>query len=302
MELRHLRYFVAVAEEENVTRAAERLHVSQPPLSRQIQDLEEELGISLFKRTARTIRLTPAGEHFLEEARQILKQTEAAIHSVRAVAGGVQGKLSLGFAPSLTVELLPDILRRFQADFPKIKVTLHDLSSEEMMSGLQKETLDLALMPMPEAKQLEEFSALKLREYGLSVALPLNHRLASRRIVQCEDLRQETLIGYSRASYPEYHDYLIRELGCPVSATSPLQEEHESVTSLIAAVESGRGVALVASCLSKLAGPRLKLRPIHPPAMMISLGLVWKGKLPDGAALRFLETVQVVEKIEAPVP
>jgi len=296
MELRHLRYFVVVAEEENVTRAAERLHVSQPPLSRQIQDLEEELGVTLFTRTARTIRLTPAGRHFLEQARQILSQTEAAIKSVRAVSGGVQGELSLGFAPSLTVELLPDALRKFQADFPRVKVSLHDLSSEEMLAGLQSGKLDLVLMALPEGKRLNGFSHLRLRDYTLSVALPLHHRLASRKSVQLEELKEEVLLGYSRSGYPEYHEFLMQKLGCPKSrpGQTPIQEEHESVTSLMAAVESGRGVALVASCLGKLAGPRIKVRPILPSGMLVSLGVVWKGELVEGAASHFLEIIKAV--------
>src|SRR5471032_2868376 len=111
MELRHLRYFVIVAEEQNVTRAAERLHVSQPPLSRQIRDLEEELGVALFHRTAKSLALTEPGKLFLNEARAVLLQAEKAVQTVRAVAAGQKGQLRIGYAPSLTVQLLPKALR-----------------------------------------------------------------------------------------------------------------------------------------------------------------------------------------------
>src|SRR5580698_4288825 len=114
MELRHLRYFIAVAEEQNVTRAAARLHVSQPPLSRQIRDLEEELGVSLFRRTAKSLALTEAGKIFLNEARGVLLQTEKAVQAVRAVAAGDRGQMRVGYAPSLTVEILPKALREFE--------------------------------------------------------------------------------------------------------------------------------------------------------------------------------------------
>src|SRR5579864_3131494 len=114
MELRHLKYFVAVAEEQNVTRAAARLHVSQPPLSRQMRDLEDELGVSLFEHGPKTIRLTPAGRVFLDEARAVLLRADQAIHAARASSATHQAELEVAYAPTLTVEILPAILRQFQ--------------------------------------------------------------------------------------------------------------------------------------------------------------------------------------------
>jgi DNA-binding transcriptional LysR family regulator len=263
-------------------------------LSRQIRDIEDELGVILFHRTARMVRLTEAGHFFLKEAREILSRTDASIKSLRAFTGGIGGELSLGFAPSLTVEVLPGALRKFQSSFPEVKVALHDLSSQEMISGLHDGSLHLALMPFPKPKVLRGLSAFKLRDYDLCVALPLRHRLNSHKVIGLEELKGERLIGYSRSGYPEYHDYLAKELGCPNKKNSPILEEHESVTSLMAAVESGRGVALVAACLSKLAGSRIKLRPIQPRSMAISLGIVWKGKIPSRNAAPFLEVIQSV--------
>src|ERR1700748_3072488 len=110
MELRHLRYFVAVAEEENVTRAAARLHVSQPALSRQIHDLEDEMKLPLLERSAKSVRLTEAGRVFLQEARAVLQRADEAVKKARSVAGGMQGEIRVGYAPSLTVEILPRAL------------------------------------------------------------------------------------------------------------------------------------------------------------------------------------------------
>src|SRR5271170_4764980 len=145
MELRHLRYFVAVAEEENVTRAAERLHVSQPPLSRQIRDLERELGVELFRRTAKSLALTEAGKIFLVEARAVLLRAEQAVLTVRTVAAGERGRLRIGYAPSLTVEILPAALREFESACPGVRVTLLDLSSEECVQRLTAGKIDVAL-------------------------------------------------------------------------------------------------------------------------------------------------------------
>src|SRR5580692_9802350 len=146
MELRHLRYFVAVAEEQNVTRAAMRLHVSQPPLSRQIRNLEDELGVALFDHDANTVRLTTAGRTFLNEARAILRRAEGAVQMARDVAGGKRGEIQIGYAPSLTVELLPRALRYFRKSNPDVHVRLHDLSTQEMLRGLRDGKLQAALL------------------------------------------------------------------------------------------------------------------------------------------------------------
>jgi DNA-binding transcriptional LysR family regulator len=136
MELRHLRYFVAVAESLNFTKAAARLRVAQPALSRQIRDLEEELGAPLLERGPRSVRLTEAGAVFQPEAKSVLQRAEAATKAVQAVARGERGEIHVGYAPSPTVELLPCTLHAFQNVAPEVRVTLHDLSSEEMLRGL----------------------------------------------------------------------------------------------------------------------------------------------------------------------
>src|SRR5499427_30780 len=146
MELRHLKYFVAVAEEQNVTRAAARLHVSQPPLSRQIRELEDELGIAHFVHGAKAVRLTEAGRVFLVEARAVLQRADEAVQTAKAVASGQRGEIHVGYAPSLTVELLPRALRFFQEANPGVRVQLHDLSTREMLRGLRDGKLHLALI------------------------------------------------------------------------------------------------------------------------------------------------------------
>ena len=208
MEFRHLRYFVAVAEEESVTRAAKKLHVSQPTLSRQIADLEDELGVALFDHGARTIGLTGVGRVFLEEARAVLQRGDLAVQMIRAVAGGKRGEINVGYAPSPTVELLPQILRLFQESNPDIRVQLHDTSGAETIAGLHSGALDVALTVQGLQKTMAGLTFEELRRYALCVAVPAGHPLAAARKVSLKQLVNEPFIAYSRADYHDYHAML----------------------------------------------------------------------------------------------
>ncbi len=273
MELRHLRYFVAVAEEENVTRASAKLRVSQPAVSRQVRDLEDELGVPLFQRSAKSVRLTEAGHVFLAEAKAVLKRAAEAVAAARAIAGGTAGKLDVGYAPSLTVEILPRALRAFQAVAPGVRVVLHDLTTEEMMLGLRDGRLDLALMVRPEGRQPGDLRFHELARYPMCLAVAPGHPLAQLAAVKLKRLAAQPLIAYSRTGYPEYHESLSGLFSSLASGPS-VSEEHDSVTSLIAAVEAGRGVAVVPRSLACLAGERLKLIPLQPSPEPLVVGAV----------------------------
>lgn len=271
MELRHLRYFAAVAEEQNITRAAARLHVSQPPLSRQIRDLEEELGVALLERSAKSVRLTEAGRVFLVEVKGVLARVEQARQAVQAFAGGRE--IRVGYAPSLTVELLPHALREFQKSSPGVRVTLHDLSTQEMLAGLREERLDLALTIQPGKKSLTGLMFQELRRYGVCVAVAPSHALAGKEGVELNGLAGEPLVSYTRKDYPEYYAWLV-DLFAPLGFPPQVAEEHDSATSLVAAVESGRGVALVPESFSCFAGARLILLPLDPAPLSFAVGVV----------------------------
>src|ERR1017187_2435257 len=171
MELRHFRYFVAVAGEENVSRAALKLHVSQPGLSRQIRDLEDEIGFQLFERSAKSLRLTEAGKIFLNEAHAVLLHAEDAVQKARAVSGGATGEINVGYAPSLTVQILPAALRAFQEKFSNVRVALHDLSTEEMLVQLGERKLQMALTVRPPAKLLRGLRFVELARYATCAAV-----------------------------------------------------------------------------------------------------------------------------------
>jgi DNA-binding transcriptional LysR family regulator len=272
MELRHLRYFVAVAEEENVTRAAARLHVSQPPLSRQIRDLEDELGVALFEHGAKAVWLTEAGRVFLVEAKAVLKRVDEAVHVAKAVGKGQSGEIHVGYAPSLTVGLLPRALKYFQETNSGVRVQLHDLSTQEMLRGLRDGKLQVAMMVQVSPKVMGELAFEELARYAICVAVHPMHPLARARKIGLEQIAKERLIAFTLADYPEYHAWLAG-LFAKFPRTPQIVEEHDSVTSLIAAVEAGRGVALVSQCLDCLAGPRLKIRPLHPAPTPMVVGI-----------------------------
>src|SRR6266478_3445572 len=149
MELRHLRYFLAVAEALSFTKAATQLRIAQPALSRRVQDLEEEIGVDLLKRSPRGVTLTAEGKLFLDEVRELLKRADESVEKVRALARGEYGELHVGYAPSPTVEILPPALAAFQKAVPRVKVLLHDLSEQELVDGLQNGMLELTVMVPP---------------------------------------------------------------------------------------------------------------------------------------------------------
>ena len=271
MELRHLRYFVRVAEEENVSRAALKLHVSQPALSRQIRDLEEELGFLLLERSAKSVRLTDAGRAFLPEARAILLRVEQGVAAARAVAAGGLGEIHIGYAPSLTARLLPPALRAFQAALPRLRVRLHDLSTEEMLAGLREGKLELAFVVRPTRAMLRSLRFEALLRDPLRLAVANLHPLAGRREVSLRDAAAQPLVAYSRDEYPEYHT-MLAEVFTGSKIRLRIAEEHDSVSSLIAAVEAGVGAALVPESISCLSGSRLRLLPLTPEPEPIVVG------------------------------
>jgi LysR family transcriptional regulator, benzoate and cis,cis-muconate-responsive activator of ben and cat genes len=287
MELRHLRYFVAVAEEENVSRAALKLHVSQPGISRQIHDLEDELGFQLFERSAKSVRLTGAGKVFLTEARVVLQHADEAVKKARAAAGGANGEINVGYAPSLTIQILPQALRKFQDKFPGVRVALHDLSTEEMLAQLGEKKLQVALTVRPPAKLLRGLNFEELARYAVCVAVAPKHPLAKLKSISLEQISREPLIAYSRKDYPEYHA-MLEKLFASVGRKPHIVGEHDGVSSIVAAVEAGRGFALVPSCVASMVGPRLKLLPIRPALPAVPVVAIWRKEIETELVKNFI--------------
>ena len=286
MELRHLRYFVAVAEEENVSRAALKLHVSQPALSRQVRDLEDELGFLLLERSAKSVRLTQAGRAFLAESRAVLQRVEEAVKVARAIAtGGTE--LHVGYAMSPTVRILPQTLRAFQAEMPNTRVKLHDLTTEEMVTGLRGGKLQIAFMVHSHLPMMRGLHFEAIARLPICLAVSSSHPLARRKRVKLAEVAQHPLIAFNRAEYPDYHELLAAWFS-DVKDKPRIAEEHDSVSSLIAAVEAGDGVALVTESMACVAGTRLSLTQLTPAPTPLVIAAVWPESGLSTAAEQFL--------------
>src|SRR6476660_3932609 len=275
MELRHLRYFVAVAEAENVLRAAtQKLHVSQPAVSRQIRDLEDELGVQLFERTGKAVSLTDAGRVFLREARMVLERTDQAVKKVRAFAQTGETELHVGYSPLPGAQIMPAALRAFQQAMPKVHVRLHDWSSEQIAVGLREERLKVALVARPLKRgAFGDFRFEELLREHIRLAVPPDHSFAQRRSVSLADAAQQSFAASTREDFPDYDGFLAT-LFAPVKNKPRVIEEHESMTSVVSAVEAGTGVAVAVDALGYTFGNRVNLVRPTPGPNPLSFGIV----------------------------
>ncbi len=272
MELRHLRYFLAVAEALNFTKAAALLRVAQPALSRRVQDLEDEIGVDLLKRSPRGVVLTAEGKLFLDKTRHILKLADESVEQVRALARGEEGELHMGYAPAPTVEILPPALAAFQKAFPRVRVLLHDFSEQELIDGLRNGRLELALMPRGAGPQSVGLEFETLRSYPICVAVAPKHRFARLKTITLEMVAAEPMIGFNRKDYPEYYVGLDRIFE-PLGIKPRVVVECDSSSSLITEIETGRGVAIASPVLRHASGKRLLYRPLTGTTEVLSVGI-----------------------------
>lgn len=275
MELRHLRYFIAVAEELNFSRAAERLHVSQPPLSRQIRDLEDELKIKLLDRDRQGVRLTRAGQAVLVRSRKLVHDAESLVAEARTMDKEEAVELRIGYAPSPTAVVISGILARYYDRSPGARITLHDLTNIEMMAGLRAKKLHAALTVRPPAAEMRglRFDAIHQHPPGIicSPASPL----ARQRAVRPSEIAGSKLVVYRAKDFSEYHQWVSKVLGVSKSRLM-ISEECSDVMSLMAAVQAGRGVAVVGDFITPLIGDRVRFVPFVSGAHSLEVGLLYR--------------------------
>jgi len=207
MELRHARYFVAVAEELNFRRAAERLHLTQPSLSTQIRSLEEDVGVQLLERDSHKVALTPAGRGFLEGCRRLLQDADNYRRAARRIARGESVPLSIGFVPSLAHGLLPRVLRLFRKRFPEVELFLNELDSTAQIEQIAENRIDLGLIGLGLSKAMPELEIVPVAEERLVAALPQDHSLAqkTRKSIPLKVLADERFLLGSRLNAPVFN-------------------------------------------------------------------------------------------------
>jgi DNA-binding transcriptional LysR family regulator len=260
MELRQLRYFVAVAEELHFRRAAERLHISQPPLSQQIRALEDELGFELLTRTRRRVQLTPAGEAFLRDARVVLGELEGAVATARRIDAGQTGRLRVGFVGSALLSIVPGTVERFRASRPGVAIELRERSTVDQLRAVSAGVIDVGLVRPPIDDDGELRAQTVLRERTVA-ALPAGHALARLARVPLARLAAEPLVLFPRDQAPGFHDLLIAALGSTGAGPRVVQYAPEMLT-IIGLVAAGTGVSLVPASVSRLALDGVTDRPV----------------------------------------
>jgi DNA-binding transcriptional LysR family regulator len=295
MELRHLRYFVAVAEEGHITRAAARLGIQQPPLSQQIRALEAELQVQLFRRKPRGVELTQAGEALFDEARSILQQVEHAVTAVRRTARGEAGQIGLGFTSSASFHpFVPQAIREYRETHPLVALSLEESGTGELVAALIDERLDAAFVrsPIGAAAGIAVHSVL---DEAMVAALPAGHALAGRTgtpPLGLAELAAETFILYRRPLGPGLYDAIIA--ACQRAGYSPnIGQEAPRMLATLSLVAAGLGVTLVPQSMRRLRVHGVAYRPLDSAAGLVApLNLAYRRGESSAAARRFISLVR----------
>ena len=282
MELRHVRYFVAVAETLNLRKAAARLHISPPPLTVQIRDLEAEVGTELFarKKKGRRLELTDAGRVFLDHARRLLAQADESLLAARRAAKGCVGRLSIGYNPVAELSVLPRLVPALKAKWPGVEINWHSLKTPRQIEALERDELDLGFLcpPVPEGA----FDLQSLTEEPFIAVLPQQHRLSSAATITWEALSGEPLIAYSSALDP--HSFReIEQQFIQAGAVMRVVCELESAPSMVALVATGAGSCIAPEYVRHFCRDSVVCKPLAPPNVLRTLAVA-KKRGRDGLA------------------
>jgi DNA-binding transcriptional LysR family regulator len=273
-DLHQLRCFVAVAEELHFGRAAARLNMTQPPLSRQIQVLEHTLDAPLFDRTSRSVRLTPAGRGFLVEAQRILKLAASAALVANRVAAGKSGLIKVGFTAAAAYTFVPELIAACRAKLPEIELVLREMVTSDQIEALESGQIDVGLVRPPVARP--ELDAVRVVSEPLLAALPKGHALARKKTLAIRDFDDQPFIMYSPFESRYFYDLLVTQF--TTARILPRYVQHLSqIHSVLALVRAGLGLALVPKSAAALQFAGVVLRPVRlRPVRPVELFLVWR--------------------------
>ena len=297
MELRHLRYFHALAEELHFGRAAERVHVVQPYFSRQIAALEKELGAKLFARTTRGVTLTPAGEALRERASEILSAVDDAVEVTRITAAGGAGRLEIGYIAAAMWSVLPPILKEHRRRFPDVLFRLHELSvAGEELGTLLEGSLDVAFI-----RPVAKFRALNFRTVAREpfvAALPADHPKATDAVVDLADLAEDRFILMSRKHNPDAYELF--EGACRTAGFRPAILDEGDTPNVLYLVGIGLGVALAPATVANCVIPGVVFRPLAGPIPEVEVVVAWRKSDLSAGLKAFLDTVDEVVAVPDP--
>jgi DNA-binding transcriptional LysR family regulator len=286
MELRHLRYFVAVAEDLHFSRAAARVRVAQPALSRQIRALEEEMGIRLFERDRRRVALTAGGAAFLEEARSVLRDVDRAVDTARRAERGERGTLRIGYVPAVTFTALPEIVRAFRKRLPGVDVRFQEMNPTLQVEALRAERVDVGFVRGPVDEPA--LATMTVLEEPLVAALPAGHRLGGRPRLALSMLAGEPFLIQARARGPGSHDQILAM--CRSAGFTPRVVQEGSQFDVLSLVASGAGVAIVPGSLRVIRRAGLVFRPLRE-GPVTQLQMVWRKNAESPVLREFLDEV-----------
>jgi DNA-binding transcriptional LysR family regulator len=290
MELRHLRYFVVAAEELNISHAAKRLHVSQPPLSRQLRDLETEIGAALFERRQRGLRLTEAGRSFLKEAQAILWHSQRAVELARAADRGEAGHLEIAYVGAMGGVFLPRVMRRFRQRFPLVEFGVRQLNPQQQVESLLNDQIDLGFIGMRFPGFQKELGFQCIRQAEIMVALPPDHPLLAGPI-RLPALARERFIFLESASSPPFHDRLL-DLCRTAGFVPNIAYAVDSAPTLLDFVSAGFGVALVPELFQRYVATEAVFRPLQDSPATLDLFVAWRRANPSPTLLTFLKLLR----------
>lgn len=292
IELRPLRYFVAVAEEMHFGRAANRLHMTQPPLSQTIQALEAQLGTALFARTRRSVALTAAGRALLPEAQRLIEQVDGLPRLAQRAAAGESGRLSLAFVSSADYSVLPSALREFRSAFPDVHIELREATGDVQIDELSANRIDLGILIGAQPDKLDgEFDYLPLLSEPLVLAAPEGMQSSPQKKRSLKSWAELPLIVFPRRLAPVFHDQIF-DCFRTAGITPHIGQEAIQMQTIIGLVSAGMGIALVPQSVSNLQRPGVEYHALEEASPLIETGLVWRRDHASPVVQAFLELMR----------